>query len=174
MMRVFFALPLPEQLKLDIDQWRTHNMPPSQTTVPSANFHITLAFTGQIRDSDIEVLCARTDDLIKSAEFKAGSLKLIDTGFWAKPGILWIGPEIWPDNLTKLAHKLQNVGRNFGAKKDKKAYRPHLTLSKRIQTSTHPTTPPNFHLDYDQVTLYQSISMKSGVRYMKIQSWPLA
>jgi len=173
-MRVFFALPVQEQLKLNIDQWRTQNMPPSSNTVPTANFHITLAFIGHIRDSDIEVLCARTDELIKSGEFKAGNLKLVDTGFWAKPGILWIGPDSWPDNLTKLASKLQNVGRNFGAKKDKKAYRPHLTLSKRMQTPSHPTIRPNFHFDYDQVTLYHSISMKSGVRYMPIDSWPLA
>jgi len=172
-MRVFFALPLPEQLKLDIDQWRTHNMPPSSNTVPSANFHITLAFTGNIRDSDIEVLCTRTDDLIKSGAFKAGSLKLTETGYWAKPEILWIGPNTWSENLTKLAHKLQNVGRNFGAKKDKKAYRPHLTLSKKIQSPSHPTVQPDFHLDYDQVTLYHSISMKNGVRYLEIESWPL-
>jgi 2'-5' RNA ligase len=173
-MRVFFALPLPEHLKLSIDQWRTNNMPPSQNTVPSANFHITLAFIGKIRDGDIETLCSKTTELIKSGEFEAQSLELIDTGFWAKPGILWIGPETWPDDLTKLANKLQNIGRNFGAKKDKKGFRPHLTLSKRIQTSTHPTAQPNFHLDYDQVTLYQSISMKNGVRYMELESWHLA
>lgn len=173
-MRVFFALPLAEQLKLDIELWRTQSMPPSSQAVPSANFHMTLAFTGHIRDSDIEVLCARTDALIKSGEFKAGNLKLTVTGFWAKPGILWIGPETWPDNLTKLAHKLQNVGRNFGAKKDKKAYRPHLTLSKKIEQPSYPTVKPAFNLDYDQVILYHSISMKSGVRYMAINSWPLA
>jgi len=173
-MRVFFALPLQDQLKLNIDQWRTHNMPPSSNTVPSANFHITLAFTGHIHDSDIELLCARTEDVMKSGEFKVGSLKLTETGYWSKPGILWIGPITWPDNLTKLASKLQNVGRNFGAKKDKKAYRPHLTLSKKIQNPSHPTVQPNFRLDYDQVTLYHSISMKSGVRYMEIESWPLA
>ncbi|MFT5718212.1 MAG: 2'-5' RNA ligase [Oleiphilaceae bacterium] len=173
-MRVFFALPLDVTLKLQIDQWRTHNMPPSSQAVPSANFHITLAFTGHIRESDIEILCTRADELIKSKAFKADSLKLTDTGFWAKPGILWIGPETWPDNLTTLAHKLQNVGRNFGAQKDKKAYRPHLTLSKKIQQPSYPTVKPAFNLDYDQVTLYHSISMKSGVRYMEIESWPLA
>lgn len=173
MMRVFFALPIQEQLKLDIDQWRLNNMPPSQHSVPSANFHITLAFTGQIRDNDIEVLCDRTNELLESGEFKTDSLKLIETGFWPKPGILWIGPKSWPDNLIKLSSKLQNVGRHFGAKKDKKAYRPHLTLSKRTQTPSYPTLAPNFDLSYDQVSLYHSIAMKNGVRYMEIERWPL-
>jgi len=173
-MRVFFALPLQEQLKLDIDQWRMHNMPPSSNAVPSANFHITLAFTGTIRDSDKELLCTRADEVMKSEEFKVGSLKLIETGYWAKPEILWIGPNTWPENLTKLASKLQNVGRHFGAKKDKRAYRPHLTLSKKIQTPCYPTAQPSFHLSYDQVTLYHSISMKNGVRYVEIECWPLA
>jgi 2'-5' RNA ligase len=173
MMRVFFALPLPEKLKLEIDQWRLHNMPPSSNAVPSANFHITLAFTGTIRESDIELLCARTNELMKTGEFKTGCVKLIETGYWAKPEILWIGPNVWPENLTKLAHKLQNVGRNFGAKKDKKPYQPHLTLSKKILTPSYPTVQPSFHLNYDQVCLFHSIPMKNGVRYSEMESWPL-
>ena len=173
-MRVFFALPLPDQLKLDIDQWRTHNIPPSSSSVPFANFHITLAFTGNIRESDTELLCTRTDEVMTAGNFKTGSLDLIETGYWAKPEILWIGPNTWPDELTKLAHKLQNVGRNFGAKKDKKAYRPHLTISKKIQNPSYPTIQPNFALDYKQVTLYHSITMKSGVRYLELESWALS
>ena len=172
-MRVFFALPLKEQLKLEIEQWQINNLPPSSYTMPTANFHITLAFIGSIRDSDLGLLFERTDEVLKNGDFNIGNLNLIETGFWAKPGILWIGPNTWSENLTKLAHKLQNVGRNFGAKKDKKAYRPHLTLSKKIQSPSHPTVQPDFHLDYDQVTLYHSISMKNGVRYLEIESWTL-
>lgn len=172
-MRVFFALPLQEQLKLEIDQWRNDSLPPSQNAVPAANFHITLAFIGQIKDSDIDVLYHRTDQLIKSNTFSKEALKLIDTGFWPKPGILWIGPTDWPDDLTKLAGKLQNVGRNFGAKKAKKSYRPHLTLSKKTHKPSYPIEAPKFELDYNQITLYHSISMKAGVRYTALNSWPL-
>jgi len=172
-MRVFFALPLKEQLKLDIEQWQINNLPPSSHSVPTANFHITLAFTGTIRDSDLGLLFERTDEILKTGDFKTGSLKLIETGFWAKPEILWIGPKVWPENLTKLANKLQNVGRNFGAKKEKKAFRPHLTLSKKSSAPSCPTSPPDFNLQYDQIVLYQSIPIKSGVKYVDIQSWPL-
>jgi len=173
-MRVFFALPLLDKLKLEIEQWRTNNLPPSSYAVPTANFHITLAFTGNIRDGDLELLCERADKILSTNSYMTGSLQLIETGFWAKPEILWIGPKNWPEDLTKLSNKLQNISRDFGAKKEKKAYRPHLTLSKKIQTPSHPTSPPNFSLQYDRVVLYHSIPMKNGVKYVDIHHWPLS
>lgn len=172
-MRVFFALPLEESLKLEIDQWRQKNMPPSLNHVPIVNFHVTLAFIGKIRDSDLDTLCQRTDEMLDQNEFYTGSFDITETGYWAKPGILWIGPKHWPESLNNLSMKLSNVGRNFGAKKDRKTYRPHVTLSKRCMTPCYPTKEAHFHMTYQQIGLYHSVPVGNGVRYEEVQSWPL-
>jgi hypothetical protein len=38
---------------------------------------------------------------------------------WHKPGIYWLGPKKWPEQLSRLAQKLNSLGSVAGAKRDR-------------------------------------------------------
>ena len=55
-MRTFFGLEPNAQSKLAIETWRDKALPGLSGAVPTVNFHITLAFLGNIESADIESL----------------------------------------------------------------------------------------------------------------------
>ena len=68
-MRAFFAIEPPAQIKLAIDSWREKALPTFVKAVPPANFHITLAFLGQVNDVQLESLIQQSDALASISGF---------------------------------------------------------------------------------------------------------
>jgi len=177
-MRVFFALPIDGKTRLGIDQWRSQSFPPFKGIVPAANYHITLAFLGALPAVRLEDLCQKVDSLLdkhglEKAPFQPGTLQINQTGYWSKPGILWVGPDHWSSSLGRLAVKLSNICCQFGAKKDKQAYQPHITLVRKCQSPHKPVIEPDFTLHFDRVTLFETKPTKRGVGYHPVQEWAL-
>ncbi len=172
-MRLFFAIQVPYKLQLQIVAWRERNLPPMPRYVPAANYHITLAFLGQLPTNRLDALIESASQLIDSAQFRAGTLNIDQTGYWSKPGILWIGPKEWPDSLNTMAKRLGGLGQQFGLRVDKRRYQPHLTLARKCELPAKPTSEPGLTLPYDEIVLYESVSRRDGVNYEPVQEWPL-
>jgi 2'-5' RNA ligase len=173
MMRTFLALELPGETAMQIADWRDRQFGPVGRAVPPANFHITLAFIGELSEGRLERLCLATDEWLAGAGPAGGKLLLNCTGYWAKPGIYWLGPDEWPEALSQLAGKLRQLATAAGARRDRNSFRPHVTLFRNCSTAP-PVTAPAISLPYSHFTLYESRQGKTGVSYHPLQHWELS
>lgn len=171
-MRLFFALELPGKLALQIDEWRHQHLPPTGRPVPAENFHITLAFLGDLNEQRLEQLCPETDNLLEQREFTGSELVLDEVGYWPKPGIFWLGPSQWPQSLNTLAGALANRGNAVGSKRKRGDYRPHVTLCRAChEPPPAPTQLCSFSLGYSGFALMESRNSRRGVSYNSIAQW---
>jgi 2'-5' RNA ligase len=169
-MRTFFALKPGAETALAIESWRALSWPLLQRPIPAANFHLTLAFLGDIGEAQLECLAGRAGGV----DARAISLTLDTLGYWNKPQILWLGPASCPQALLDLASQLKKSATSGGLKIDKRAYRPHLSLARRV--SPEPVaalTSPRFNCHFDSFALFESTQVRGGVRYREVESWPL-
>ena len=169
-MRTFFALKPSMVTALAIEAWRQLSWPLLQRPIPAANYHLTLAFLGDISTSQLEYLteCA--------ASLEGGEISLtLDTlGYWNKPQILWLGPAIHPRELLDLAQRLKLSVGNCGLKIEKRTYQPHLSLARRVSPEPAAAlTPPQFKCHFDSFALYESQQGRAGVHYCEVEAWPL-
>jgi len=171
-MRAFFALELPMPVAMQIADWRDRQFGPVGQPVPPANFHITLAFMGELPDDSLERLCLAVGSWLPASGVGGGELQLDCTGYWPRPGIYWLGPEVWPETLSRLATKLRHLATGSGAKRDRNPFRPHVTLFRNCSAAPA-VSSPQIVLPYQHFTLYLSRQGKSGVSYQVLQHWEL-
>lgn len=186
-MRCFIGLDLPAATKLALESWRQKalpevkektqtkrpakpNTPAEPAAVPTANFHITLAFLGQIDARQHEALLQEMNH-VKGQPF---SLTLNTTALWEGPKILLAAPGE-PDNaLMDLARQVRKAARAARVQVDNRPYRPHVTLvRKATDTLPAPLFTPDISADFSQFHLFESFSNAQGVRYPIRHSWPL-
>jgi 2'-5' RNA ligase len=173
-MRVFFGLEASPDLAMQIADWRDRQLSHVGRPVPPANFHITLAFVGEIKDQSLEALASNVDQWVEQEQPCGGHLELDQTGYWPKPGIYWLGCANWPEGLGRLADKLKSLATAVGGKRDRNSFQPHLTLLRGCrQAPTAPAASPGFSMEYDHFTLYESRQGRSGVSYHPLADWRL-
>ncbi|MCB1689874.1 MAG: RNA 2',3'-cyclic phosphodiesterase [Halioglobus sp.] len=173
-MRLFFGLELEPNTTLQIADWRDRQLACAGTPVPPANFHITLAFIGALDDPAIERLCLSVDDWLAQEPVSGAALKLNGTGYWHKPGIYWLGPNTWPEQLTRLAQKLNSLGSAAGARRDRNPFQPHITLFRQCHSAPPATLQaPAITMDYTGFALFESRQGRQGVSYHVLQDWTL-
>lgn len=176
-MRLFFAFPVHAHNSLEIEQWRNKAFAPSPHTIPVANFHITLAFIGQVSPSTLDTLCKAASAFIAEKNWTRFELTLTQSAYWPKPQITWIGPAQWPEQLDTMAHKFASL-QKFGSKQShkkasKQHYQPHISLFRGQDKPMPALLEPNFSLSCDEIVLYESVSLRRGVRYDPLESWLL-
>ncbi len=174
-MRVFFGLELPADIALQIAAWRDRQLGPAGRPVPAANFHITLAFVGEIAPGPLERLCQAVDDALQRARPEGGELVLDCAGYWPRPGIYWLGPGTWPESLSQLATKLRQLATVAGARRDRSPFQPHISLLRNCSTApAAPVSQSAICMAYRDFTLFESRQGKTGVSYHPMQQWELA
>ena len=173
-MRTFFGLELPADVAVQVADWRDRQPGVTGRAVPPANFHITLAFIGEIAPGPLERLCQAVDDWLEQGRVGTGELLLDRTGYWPRPGIYWLGPGNWPEPLSQMARKLRHLATSVGARRDRNPFQPHITLYPNCSTPpAAPATLPSIPLRYRDLTLFESRQGRSGVSYHPLQQWEL-
>ncbi len=173
-MRTFLGLELPADIAMQIADWRNRQFHPAGRPIPPANFHITLAYIGEITPGPLERLCQAVDNWLKKDQVSGAYLELDCTGYWPKPGIYWLGPDSWPASLSQLAEKLRHLTTTVGARRDRNPFQPHITLFRNCSTApTAPMIQPAISLPYRHFTLFESRQGKTGVSYHPLQHWEL-
>ncbi|MEH6585587.1 MAG: RNA 2',3'-cyclic phosphodiesterase [Halioglobus sp.] len=174
-MRVFFALEPPGALAIQLADWRDKQLPALGRPVPPGNFHITLAFLGNISEQELERLCLETDELLSRRTLEAGTVQLNQLGYWHKNGIFWLGPCAYPPTLKNLASALESRGVAVGARRKRSRYSPHVTLFRGChEPPPAPAQEPNFNWPYDSFTLLESRMSDHGVSYHPLAEWKLS
>ncbi len=169
-MRLFFALGLSAQEKLQIEAWRDKALPPIAGKVPAANFHITLAFLGQTSEAQHELLVQGADEV----QSKCFDLHFQHLGYFAKPKALWLGADNTPVALTDLVASLSAVAKRAGLPAENRRYIPHITLFRKCKENPPaPLIEPSFQFRFSEFGLYQSLNKGHGVEYQCLQTWRL-
>ena len=169
-MRAFFALATDDDTSAVIERWRDSKLPPFLKPVARINFHLTLAFLGEISERqlrDIEVMAS-------SIRVPAFILPLDSTGYWPKQQTYYLAPTHLPDSAFELVSQLKQIANRLDIKVDKRKYQAHLTLARRCELAPpEALTPPDITLDCSEFCLFESTRMKGGVRYDLIDSFDL-
>lgn len=170
--RLFFALALPAKLQKQVIKWRADNFPQDTgRPVTAANLHITLAFLGEISELKADAL-TRIAGRIQAQKF---SLCLDDIGHWPGSGVVWIGTKRAPNALLQLASVLRSHAARNGCHQSTLPFHPHVSL---YRSATRPVAippgTPDWQLDAEEFSLYESTYERGRTRYRCLQSWLLA
>lgn len=175
-MRLFTALEIQPEDRKRIYSWADSNLPlPSFGEIAQTNYHITLAFFGEIKRQNTEALLEQLTYANEKSAMSCLSLRLDQVAFWPKTGIIWIGPSAWPNSLDKLSASHASAGTRFGAKRSNRAYQPHVSLARGAQEMRPPLHEPEIDISIRHITLYESQFGSAGkVEYHAIERWSLS
>jgi len=172
--RLFFGFDLPGDSKTALAEWRDRFVVADGRPVPPANFHITLAFLGDIEKRFVERLCDSVDARLDTLASEPQSLLLDRPGYWPAPGIFWIGTSSDTARVSMIARKLGSLGQEFGARRDRRTYVPHVTLLRRcVAPPPAPLAEPRIALSLDEFTLFESRPGRNAVAYEPLSTWRL-
>lgn len=131
--RTFVALELPDTMRAEIvDLARCLAGRVTGRFVPGENYHLTLAFLGEIGEAESRDAIAAMDEVAAGR----GPVRLRPTGLgtFGKPSdcTLWLGIEA-ASELVALAEELRAALAARGIAFDGKPLRPHITLARRVR-----------------------------------------
>jgi len=138
--------------------------------VVPGNLHITLAFLGNVDESQQSCVEHFADDI----QCPAFSLALDQADYWPKPRVLWIGPSETPKVMVTLATELRDGAIGCGLQMDMRPYRAHMTLMRKVARARVDMTIRPFHWHASSFTLVKSVTYQEGVKYEVIREWPLS
>jgi len=173
MNRLFFALDISSSEKQTIAHWRDNQLKLPFKAIPANNFHVTLAFLGQVNAQQQQNLVASAAQVSKQL-FPLINTKLVfeHLGLFNKPKVFYLGLSHCPNWLEKLAKGLSGTAIKEGLFQENRPYCPHLSIYRKAvkTTSIHSL---NISIEINSFSLYQSQSSEQGVIYQPIKTYPL-
>ena len=135
--------------------------------VPSANFHATLAFLGMQDAAVIPRVC----EVANSLSFEPCEVTLDRFGRFKRAGVLWLGAGRIPESLAAFQHDLVDALLAAGIGYDRKPWKFHLTLYRKMRTVPPTMAPVAIQWPLEGFSLVESVSINRGVEYHDIASW---
>ena len=149
--------------------------------VPAGNLHLTLAFLGEVADTRREAVAQAAAAAAASVgpfELSLTDIGIFQRGTFGRAGVLWLGgPATEP--LTALVRDLKDRLIEAGFGLDRKPFRPHLTLARKLPPLAQPARGTTGPLDraiawsVSEIALIASVTDPAGARYQMLQTWPL-
>ena len=147
------------------------------------NLHVTLKFLGDIDDSKVDDIALAIRDSVQGLVPFRGSMK----GMGAFPSlsnirVIWVGLEN-VEGLSVLADELDGTLRELGFERDKKGFKPHLTVARArsarnanaLQKVINSNVATEFgEFEIDSIRLKRSVLTPQGPRYSDVREIPLA
>ena len=170
-MRAFFGLSPNAETTLAIEDWRNKAFPDLHAPVPAANFHVTLAFLGNVSVEQLDTINYLIEEMPRSIAFNVSLNKL---GYWSKPKAFWLGCQQTANEHLILAKQVHEIANMSGLLLQQQDYVAHLTLARKCKIKPPaPLVAANFHWHVDQFHLFESKSTPQGVCYPILKSWSL-
>ena len=174
-MRAFIALELPDAFEDDVAALaRQLSAAVSGRFSPRENYHLTLAFLGEIGEAQSHDAIAALD--VSCAGLKPVRLMPEGLGHFGRPhdATLWLG--ISPDQeLMNLCERVRSELEAAGLTYDEKPFRPHITLARRAALPKGPLPALAFPLPAktSRVTLFKSTLTQDGPIYKPLYATKL-
>jgi RNA 2',3'-cyclic 3'-phosphodiesterase len=181
MIRLFVALNIPQKIKEEIIQLRNSIIinPLDYKWEAPDKLHLTLKFIGEVEDNLVEKI---QNEISFINEYKAFNCTFSKFGFFysgKEPKILWLGLYI-NEEIFNLVIRLNEELVKFGMEKEKKKFKPHLTLirvrkklDKNFINSCENCKLPDTEFLADSISLIKSELQSSGSRYTEIKNYKL-
>lgn len=133
--------------------------------VPDENLHLTLVFLGnQPKDRIEEIL-----DAGSAVGGQAFELRLDRFGHFPRSRVVWLGGEA-PEAAAGLADALSARMESIGVKVDRRPWRPHVTLFRKV--SRRPRFPEIEPVTWS-VRDFALVESIPGRPYQVLRSWPV-
>ena len=144
--------------------------------------HLTLKFMGSQPDEVIEPLADAVAEATASSS--AFSLRVSGTGIFpnrSRLRVLWLGLEEELTALTELQKIVENVTAGFGMAKEKRPFKPHLTLGRvrsgrgknKLLDELDQLEPRQLEFIASEIVLFKSDLRPSGAIYTALRRLPL-
>lgn len=164
----FIAVPIEEQHQQLIQNWIASykNKLPFQSWVHPNDYHITLAFLGDVgEDEKLELLVEKIKQTVQFVPQFELFLKGIDVfGKPDSPRIFWAGVKE-STNLQQFQKQVFDRCQEVGFQLDKKPFRPHITLARKWKSEEpfrkwpqldHAFEENSSHFNVKKIHLYQT------------------
>lgn len=139
--RAFIAIELTEEIHNNLKklQESLKDTMPDVRWVKYGNVHLTLKFLGDTKVSMLDAI----GKAIQSIADKHSSFTISLAGLGAfpnsrKPSVIWTSIENGKEEVAKLAMEVELAMERFGFPKEKRAFKPHLTIG-RVREIKHPS-----------------------------------
>jgi 2'-5' RNA ligase len=167
--RLFLALwPTPEfreQLVAGIPGWlgdqAAHAQRPHQ-------WHTTLVFIGYVDPIVVETV----EEVAGSVTCDPFVLAFDQLDHWRKAGIACLTASVTPAPLQQLVAELEAALDANGVDYDRRPYRPHLTLARKVPRLEQKGPIPPLEWQVEDFALMESISSPKGSRYEPLACYP--
>jgi len=166
--RLFFALWPNGGVRHQLDKIAAEYRPEKSRAIPAANLHATLIFLGP---QPQELLTAITGAAAR-VQGRPFTLILQQLQVWRRPQVLCLCAEQIAEELIAMHRQLRQALLDTGVRMDDRAYRPHVTLARKVRRSTGVDRLPSpMYWSVHGFSLIESVSAESGVQYRELESW---
>lgn len=133
---------------------------------PPHNLHMTIAFLGAVSEP-------RLGQVRQVPPIHVGSfgLELDHCGYLRRARTLTLEPRSVPPPLTALYELLWRGLSRAGFERERRPFRPHVTIARRASASREPVEPVVWRVR--ALTLMESVPEAGGVRYRALDRWAL-
>jgi 2'-5' RNA ligase len=180
-MRLFIAVDLPNEIRKKLADVQRELRPASAGVrwVAPESIHITLKFIGETPEKMLEDI----DTALNGFTWLPFTITVRGVGFFPgnrSPRVFWAGLEA--PTMKDMAEELDTRMERLGFDKEKRAFRPHITLARardtRIDSSLVAASEPYQQYDFgsflaDRVFLFQSTLHPSGAVYERLKEYLL-
>lgn len=185
MIRTFIAIELAEQVRQKIDR-ETEGLRRAAPLVKWShkdNLHVTLRFLGNVKENDLEELFDAVEEAVEKVEPFTVALRGVGAfPNWRYPRVVWAGIKDGAEETIELAGYVEEGCVEIGYEREKRAFRPHLTLG-RVKEPGHGhglneaagiLGEASFGIvDVDEVVVFMSSLRRTGPVYSPMARFPL-
>ncbi len=131
--RAFIAIEIAEEIRQKIDTFQAELKRSSEPVswTKSQNIHLTLKFLGEIEQNQIDDIASQLQ--MVTEPIASFSISIQGVGLFPsskRPRVLWVGVQDLSDELLGLAEKVHDHLNHVGFTKEKRLFKPHLTLGR--------------------------------------------
>ena len=184
--RSFLAFELPPEIKKIISDVSGEMKRSSLDVrwVKPGNIHLTIVFLGNIPEERMEMVNIAAEKVCR--RYGPFNVSLTAAGIFSSrhnPKTLWLGLKGDLERMSYFKNALQKHLRPLGVKKEKRKFRPHLTLGRfrrgavftprldELLSMYQDLVSPSCSLS--ELTLFKSDLKSDGAVYSRLGSWPL-
>jgi RNA 2',3'-cyclic 3'-phosphodiesterase len=180
-MRLFIAIDVPNEIRKQLKELQRDLRPMATGAkwVAAESIHVTLKFLGEVPEKRFEQI----DEALGGLTWKPFTIAVHGVGFFPgarSPRVFWAGMEA--PTMQGLTEELDARMEPLGFEKEKRAFRPHITLARaktsRLEAALVAASEKYGERDFgsftaDRIYLVQSALKPTGSVYTKIKEYSL-
>ena len=182
-MRAFICFPVSEEIKTNLDRLieDARGFEERLSWTKSGNYHLTIKFLGEVTSGP------RLQNIKRVLAECASDTKPFDVNFhkigafptMKHPSVFWVGSEEQNRALIDCAAKVDHALVECGFEKEKRIFRPHLTLARTRHAAPKTATffssfkLPSMALMCRELLLMKSVLRPQGAHYTIIEKFNL-